>query len=542
MRLAVVFAAAAASTLAADEARACGGFFCSTGPVDQSAERIIFEVNDDGSSTAIVEVKFNGDPGDFSWVIPVPEVPVVEVVPALVLDILDTRARPTIIAPPLSYDSCDEDSRPAGYSGYGCSDAAPAPQDRAGDFGPDGGAVAPEENGVDVVELPRVGPYDDVVVVSSDDPNALIDWLNDNGYVITDAMRPLVEEYVLEGQKFLAVKLAPDSGVQDIAPIKFTCPSASPTVPLRLTAIAAEPHMGVVVHVAAGTTYLPQNFRVATIDEDDVRVDLWGYRDNYDSLVALAVEREGGQAFVVERAGPSQPVRDAVAAVSPSNDDETAAQQYVVDLLQRRTVLTRLSTRLSARDMTDDPVFVAAETQADGVVDLSSRAPRDVCDPNVESEPACGFAYCGVGARCAVDGNGVEGCVCEAGFAARRTLARSAFNPVPTIVCQDVAEDRLQGDVRIADPCEGFSCGGGTCVAVNGFPTCTCPEGEAAFVDADRADGVDCRPFATEFDVDRVSALSTALPTTSACASSRSRAPFELLAVALLALVVRRRR
>lgn len=532
---------AAAALLASDEVLACGGFFCSTGPVDQSAERILFEVHEDGSTTAVVEVKFNGDPGDFSWIVPVPEVPVVEVVPSLVLDVLDQRAAPRIVPPPLSYESCDDDTRPQSYSGYGCTDAA-APS--ASDGGAALGAGGGEDDGVDVVALPRVGPYDDVVVVSSDDPNALVDWLNAEGYVITDAMRPVVEAYVAEGQKFLAVKLAPDAGVQDIAPIKFTCPSETPTIPIRLTAVAAEPHMKVVVHLVGDTTFLPASFRTATIDPDDVRVDLYSLRNNYDALLALAVEDEGGQAFVVERAGPADDVLASIRSVSPSNDDETAAQAYLVDLLERRPVLTRLSTRLSARNMTDDPTFVAASASADGVIDLSGRPARDVCDPQVESEPACGFAYCGVGARCAVDDEGREGCVCAEGFVARQVLEKTAFNPVPVVVCQDRAEDALQGDPRIADPCAGFSCGeGGTCVAVNGFPTCDCGD-QAAFADTDRPGGVACRAPATTFDASRAR-LAGAFhgAQQSGCASTRSRAPvLELLALGAVAAVARRRR
>ena len=33
---------------------ACGGFFCGGSPVDQSSERIIFALNDDGSTDMIV--------------------------------------------------------------------------------------------------------------------------------------------------------------------------------------------------------------------------------------------------------------------------------------------------------------------------------------------------------------------------------------------------------------------------------------------------------------------------------------------------------
>lgn len=486
---------------AARPADACGGFFCSTGPVDQQQESILFEV-DEASTSVVVQVSYNGDPGDFSWVIPVAEVPELEVVPPLVLDILNAYTAPQIIPRPLSYENCDDnDFYPS--SGFGCSDAAlaPAPASDAGIAAP-----AEEERDVDVVELPRVGPYDDIVVVSSSDPQELIGWLNDNGYLITPAMEPLVVEYVSEGKMFLALKLAPDAGVKDIQPIKFTCPAENPTIPLRLTAVAAQPDMRVVVHIVGDERFRPLSYRDLTIDPDHLRTDLYGFRTNYDAVVAWQVDREGGHAFVTERAGPSMDVRERVAAVSAANEREEAAQAYVTSLLDRLPYLTRLYTRMSAIDMNEDPAFAPGGTgdDVDGVISLARRSPIDACVPESDPEPSCGFSYCGAGARCAVVESGEEGCVCPDGMVARMVLTPTAWNPVPTVACQDPVEDVIGVDERIGDPCAGFACGlGGTCVPVNGFPTCDCGE-NAAVADPTRPNGVRCAPAAEVHDVDRL--------------------------------------
>jgi hypothetical protein len=485
----------AAPLLLPAPAEACGGFFCSTGPVDQKRESILFEVNEDGSTSAIVEVVYNGDPGDFSWVIPVPEVPELDVVPSMVLDILDVYARPRIIPPPLSYDNCDDWDEVAQASGYGCTDSSPMALERSAGEGEGEG-----EPVVRVTELERVGPYDDIVVVESQDPDEMINWLNTNGYIITPPMEPLVAEYVAEGQKFLALKLAPDAGVQDISPIKFTCPGENPTVPLRLTAVAAEPDMRIYVHIAGMQRYRPMNYREVTIDESRVRTDLWGWRNNYDGVVSWQVDQEGGQAFVTERAHGARDLREQLANVNPSNDDEEAAQQYLVELLGRRPYLSRFYTRMSASDMIDDPSFaVAAGDDVDGVIDLSNRPVRDACDPDIVSEPTCGFSYCGAGSRCGVTEGGEEGCVCDEGLVARQVLEPTQRFAVPTVTCQDPGEDLLGTD-SIGDPCDGFGCDNGSCVAVNGFPTCQCDAGFVAVVDMDRPAGVLCVTPAETFE------------------------------------------
>ena len=46
-------------------AEACGGFFCTSVPVDQNAERIIFTQNGDGTVSAYVQIEYTGAAPDF---------------------------------------------------------------------------------------------------------------------------------------------------------------------------------------------------------------------------------------------------------------------------------------------------------------------------------------------------------------------------------------------------------------------------------------------------------------------------------------------
>ena len=60
-----------ALSAASPRAEACGGFFCSASPIDQTAEHILFTINDDQTVTAYVQIKYVGDKDDFAWIVPV---------------------------------------------------------------------------------------------------------------------------------------------------------------------------------------------------------------------------------------------------------------------------------------------------------------------------------------------------------------------------------------------------------------------------------------------------------------------------------------
>src|SRR5687768_7041404 len=69
-------ASAAALVLGAEQAQACGGFFCSQSqPVNQAAERIIFAQNGDGTVTAVIQILYEGPSENFSWLLPISSVP-----------------------------------------------------------------------------------------------------------------------------------------------------------------------------------------------------------------------------------------------------------------------------------------------------------------------------------------------------------------------------------------------------------------------------------------------------------------------------------
>src|SRR5687768_5389281 len=64
----------------ADQASACGGFFCSnvTQPVYQAGEQIAFSIDRDGTVTAVVQITWQGPAESFAWIVPVPEAPEID--------------------------------------------------------------------------------------------------------------------------------------------------------------------------------------------------------------------------------------------------------------------------------------------------------------------------------------------------------------------------------------------------------------------------------------------------------------------------------
>jgi hypothetical protein len=474
--------------LHAPPALACGGFFCGQQPVDQTAERILFEVGAD-SVTMTTQISFNGAAADFAWVLPLSDVPLegsLAVLRQQALNALDSNSGPLFQQPP----------DPECYSCRGCEFDPPSDIDEG-------------QSTVEVYVRAEVGEYD-VAVIASNDPDELVDWLRSEGYRITASMEPYIARYTEEGLKFLALKLGETADVSDLRPFRFSLPGTTPSIPLRMTALAAEPEMSIVAFVLADVRFEGKNWANLEIPDDQIRQDPLSPRfpvaTNWPHLVARAVDAAGGQGWVTEFAGPSASYADTVRAQLESQsfatpeDAEAAAQLLTV--LEAHPYLTRLYTRLSAEEMTSDPVLGRS---ALGDVDRLHPLSRfvnglDQCsdDQRTSSDP-CDFVTCGAGGLCLRTGlgtqqNPVVGCACVPGATARATFAPDGS---ATVICQDGRmsfanagdRDAESGEV-LPDACAGFDCGvNGRCMAVNMTPTCVCDRGFVAVGGSDDTGG-----------------------------------------------------
>jgi MYXO-CTERM domain-containing protein len=222
--------------------------------------------------------------------------------------------------------------------------------------------------------------------------------------------------------------------------------------------------------------------------------------------VSQAVVEYDGQGWVTEFAGPSSSfVGQLEAQVQNGNFATPEDAEAAADLLaafQAHPYLTRLYTRVSAEEMTSDPVFGRSTL---GDVDRQHQLSRfvdgvDQCadDVRVSTDP-CDFATCGAGGLCrpvsvsddAASAMGmsaeivVAGCACLPGATARTTFAPDGS---PTVICQDGRMSFLNAGDRdedtgsvLPDACAGYDCGdNGQCTAVNMTPTCVCDQGFVA--------------------------------------------------------------
>ncbi len=272
-----------------DEARACGGFFCQAVPINQAAEQIIFRQNGD-QVTAVVLIQYVGVAEDFSWVVPVPGVPELSTGSDVLFQSLDPATRPQFnlavegdICPQLGFDL------------------------NAGsifDLFGDGLDNAPQDDGVSVIQESVVGPFD-VQIVSSENPAAMAQWLEDNDYDLSDRGLELIEPYVEEGMNFVALKLRQDQGIGDIRPLIMKYQSDKPMIPIRLTAVAAEDDMGVLVWLLGDARAVPLNYLHVTVNYTLVNW-YFGTRTasaSYQNLMTTAMDEAGGQGFATDFAG-----------------------------------------------------------------------------------------------------------------------------------------------------------------------------------------------------------------------------------------------
>jgi hypothetical protein len=451
-------------------AEACGGFFCSSTPVDQTAEHILFTVNGDHTVTQYVQIQYAGDPQAFAWIIPSPSTPKLDAsFSNLAMQALDNATQPQ-------------------YRTNACY-----PPEVAFAGAPSG--ATDKGSGVTVIARQDVGPYDTVTLTGTD-ASVIVDWLQQNGFRITDKMTPFIEPYVEGGMQFVAMRLLPDKGTSDITPLVMTYDSDTPMIPLRLTTVAAQPEMGIVVWILADRRYGPENYVNLQIPDSLIKFDQYGFTNNYLTLVSELADKVGGQAFVTEYAKVTSDLVTQMQQQTSPTPEGQQAQADLVSLLGRFRYITRLYTRMSAEEMTLDPTFAVSAEQADvsNIHDLSDPNSPTNCTPPPPPDP-CAFAYCGRRGACGEPAastmpgmpgtatNAVPSCLCAGDATARAT---TTGNGQAAVYCEPMRmnfDDPTSGSSIVQAACEGFDCGAhGECVGMNGNPTCRCEPGYGAVV------------------------------------------------------------
>lgn len=180
----------------------------------------------DGREEQIVmSLTVGGDAERAAWIMPVPH-----------------RADVRLGDPEL-FDTLSELSAPVHRDRYRFWPEDPWPFDDEAD----GAGAAPDaaaQPGVGVVDRQRLGPFD-VARLTADDPDALDDWLRDNGFALPARLETALRPYVEQHWEYVAVRLAPESGDAPLSgtldPIHLTFASDAPVYPMRLSRLATTP-------------------------------------------------------------------------------------------------------------------------------------------------------------------------------------------------------------------------------------------------------------------------------------------------------------
>jgi uncharacterized protein DUF2330 len=304
----------AVALAASSPASACGGFFCSQQqPVNQSAERIIFSDNGDGTITAVIQIQYEGPSENFSWVLPVSTVleqGQLAVASDLAFSRLQAATNPQYNLNTIVEGTCRS------YTNNGLSGAiATAPTAETCEDNPLlAQCVRDSSDVVDVEASGVVGAFAYTVIsveAGVADPAAPArEWLTANGYDVTPEGAALLGPYLADGMHLLALRLTKGSDVGSIRPIQITYPASAPMIPIKLTAVAANEDMGVMTWTLGASRGVPFNYNGLELNE--ARINWFNAASTYGQVVNEAADAAGGQGFVTEFAGPSALLADVV--------------------------------------------------------------------------------------------------------------------------------------------------------------------------------------------------------------------------------------
>lgn len=201
-------------------------------------------------------------------------------------------------------------------------------------------------------------------------------------------MEPIIDIYVEQEMAFIAMRLLGGQTAESIQPIEITYPGTVPSIPIQLTAVAAQPEMPIWVWLFGDDRAVPTNFGEMEIATEEITFFPFGGND-YNFLIQMRANAfDNGHAFITEYAQP----------VAPSDFDHPWLQAQS----ETAPYLTRLNTYLDPAEMTADPTFgfdasrgdvsnvrdardleglYSCERAQDGAIDAALGGGSDAIDP-----------------------------------------------------------------------------------------------------------------------------------------------------------------
>ena len=311
-------------------AGACGGATVSAvpGSIGTDAQRIFISARA-ATTEVVTQIIVPESTADYGVLIPAPAQPALDSVP---VDEKDLEALDQATAPQIRI-GVEGDSDDSG----GCM-CLPT----TGGGGESGGPTTPI--GVQLSEPVDIGPVT-AVVMTGETPSAVNDWLQANGFALSEESGPIVDAYAGPGKYFIAIRrnAAVTDGPSSIG-LHFTLPGDQRLVPLRFAAIGAARHVAFTVFVAARTVVAPSPpFRAATINDLDGPLLA---QQGYAAAVSTFEDKHHQRAFVLEGTDSSYWLRT-----------QSGVGPRLLGWLDDGATLTRLSARFLSASMKEDVTF-----------------------------------------------------------------------------------------------------------------------------------------------------------------------------------------
>ena len=241
-----------ATIVASPSAWSDGGYFVPPEGLALSADQqaVIIKNGDEISMT--LSTGYTGDGGEFVWIIPTPEPPLVDDVLEPGEDVQHAMA------------ALHEATHPAGSLRYA---GLPYPFEAEVTLAP-----------VTVYGTVTLDHYD-IAIVGSEDPNALVHWLQDNGFSVPNDARDVLGYYTQQNWAFVAAKLRPSGDRhydnEPLAPLTIRYRSDELVYPLLISLVSTGQAARITLYVIAESTVTSKNFETVPmrftgeVDRDD---------------------------------------------------------------------------------------------------------------------------------------------------------------------------------------------------------------------------------------------------------------------------------
>jgi hypothetical protein len=300
MRILILLVTAAVTLAVSSTAQAFCGFFVAKADTSlfNKASQVVL-VRDDDRTVITMSNDFQGDVKDFAMVIPVPtfiEREQINIGERSLLDHLDAYTAPRLVEyhdpdPCVRYES----------DGWALKSALPA---SVGMQAMD----AARERGVTIEATYTVGEYD-IMILSADQSDGLIQWLTENGYRIPAGAEPVVSSYLKRDMRFFVAKVNLEEqaklGFTSLRPLQVAYESKRFMLPIRLGTLNAKDQQELFVYMLTRTGRVETtNYRTVKLPSDTEVPEFVEekFSDFYRSMFTTQTKKENDRAVFLEYA------------------------------------------------------------------------------------------------------------------------------------------------------------------------------------------------------------------------------------------------